>query len=151
MTKTKKKSKQPPRLLPDKLSDCLEVALADLDAAVKAGMRVNMDSWYFRDGDVCAVCLAGAVVAREFDLDPGEGAAPSSLFSRGFITVKDLRRLRALNHLREGVIRLAFYEVDRDKPAALPDEIVVASSHEAGPTWRADMRKLIQLLRAAGE
>jgi len=96
--------KKTPNLLPKKISDCIVVALKDLDAAKAAGMKVDMKDWYYRDTmGVCSVCLAGAVLAREFDLDKAEVLHPGS----ELLSEHDSDRLRELNRLRSGFRRSA--------------------------------------------
>lgn len=54
-------------MLPEKLSELLELALADLEV-VKAlpGYHINMQTYYRRsDDDSCQVCLAGACMVNQ--------------------------------------------------------------------------------------
>lgn len=56
----------PKNMLPDKLSDCLELALADLAKVErhKSKYVVNMGRWHEHDDGKCSVCLAGSLLAK---------------------------------------------------------------------------------------
>lgn len=62
--------------LPDKLSDCLEVALADLERCEKnPAYEIRMMDYHEPRGNVCSVCLAGAAMAG-IGVPPNVDAAP---------------------------------------------------------------------------
>jgi hypothetical protein len=135
-------------LLPNKLSDCIDVALKDLDAAKKLGFKVDMNSWYQRKGKTCTVCLAGAVIAREFDLDNYESVGPSSLCTyRRLITKHDENRLYALNLLRQGFVSMAVSFVDTVDN--LP-HTMLSSGNLDTKEWRKDMHNIRDYLREQG-
>lgn len=112
--------------LPDKPSELLRLALADLRKAEKdPRYAIDMDTWHdpFYDVEakvhtdeptaVCQVCLAGAVMAFSLGADPLVSVYPWEL---GHET--DLR-LELLNELREGCVKTAVavylkYSSDRD-------------------------------------
>lgn len=51
------------KVLPDKLSDLLELALADLEKAeADPYAEIDMGEWMNDDGERCLVCLAGSVM-----------------------------------------------------------------------------------------
>ena len=51
--------------LPDKLSDCLELALGDLEKCERSKRyRIDMIEWHNPVAETCYVCLAGSVIAR---------------------------------------------------------------------------------------
>lgn len=98
--------------LPSKPSKLIRVALKDLSAAEKAGMNVNMGCWYDKNKEGgCTVCLAGAVMARHFELDKDEGVAPSTLWSRNLINSQTYDKLRALDFFRSGQIENALEQL----------------------------------------
>jgi hypothetical protein len=90
--------------LPRSPSRLIRMALKDLEAAEKAGYVIDMDLWYERDGNVCAVCLAGGVIVRRMPVSDGSEHNPTDLAYEGLITVQDQRALEALNYFRMGKI-----------------------------------------------
>jgi len=139
-------------LLPNKLSDCIDVALKDLDAAKKLGFKVNMNRWYQRKGKTCTVCLAGAVMAREFDLDNYEEAGPATLFlTDNLISEHDYDRLHALNLVREGLVVEALARLD-DVPEVWPANTLtmLSTGNTDTKAWRKDMLNIRDYLREQG-
>jgi len=138
-------------LLPKKLSDCIDVALKDLDDAKKLGFKVDMGRWYSRGEKTCTVCLAGAVLAREFDLDEFEEVGPTTLYdSDGLITEHDAERLHALNQLRGGNINEALHMVGRSKFFSPPDIDTQSTGNMDTKQWRKDMSNIRDYLRKLG-
>jgi hypothetical protein len=139
-------------LLPNKLSDCIDVALKDLDAAKKLGFKVNMGNWYRNEGKTCTVCLAGAVMAREFDLDKYEDAGPATLFlTDNLISEHDYDRLHALNLVREGLVVEALARLD-DVPEVWPANTLtmLSTGNTDTKAWRKDMLNIRDYLREQG-
>jgi len=139
-------------LLPNKLSDCIDVALKDLDAAKKLGFKVDMNRWYQRKGKTCTVCLAGAVMAREFDLDNYEEAGPATLFlTDNLISEHDYDRLHALNLVREGLVVEALARLD-DVPEVWPANTLtmLSTGNTDTKAWRKDMLNIRDYLREQG-
>ena len=69
-------------VLPDKLSELLNVALKDLKKCERSKKyEVYMMAWHLPNSDkgTCMVCLAGSVMAKEFKLSPSECAAWSDI------------------------------------------------------------------------
>lgn len=91
--------------LPGKPSELIELALRDL-AAVEADPRyvVDMLSWHSPLGttETCAVCLAGAVMARSLGVDRRMGSNPEC-FRDDDVTAK----LMALDAFRRGNVSTA--------------------------------------------
>lgn len=143
----------PANLLPKKLSDCILVALDDLTAAKKAGMVVDMSQWYTKTSlGTCTVCLAGAVLAREFDLDEGECLFVPEL-SRQVVSRHDSKALLALNFVRSGNIAQALQTFYPDHPVNdLIGDDAYFRSHDGGhkdtPQWRRDMKKIAKTLKS---
>lgn len=98
-------------VLPDKLSDLILVALADLEK-VEADPRYEVAMWTWHQEDifnknitVCQVCFAGSVMAKTFNCKLNKEASPSDF------PVSAERKLRALNELRVGNLYIAFSEL----------------------------------------
>jgi len=141
-------------LLPNKLSDCIDVALKDLDAAKKLGFKVNMKRWYQRRDKTCTVCLAGAVLAREFDLDKHEELGPENAYWDGLISDHDYDRLQALNLVRIGWVLDALNQIDpvHHSPGGVVENYFTLSSTGDRDTkeWRKNMFYLRDYLREQG-
>ena len=138
-------------LLPNKLSNCIDVALKDLDAAKALGFKVNMGNWYRNEGKTCTVCLAGAVIAREFDLDAGEDAGPYTLyFTDNLITNHDYQRLHALNLVREGYVEEALDRMELGFKSLPPISNISITGNKDTKEWRKDMLSIRDCLREQG-
>jgi len=138
-------------LLPNKLSDCIDVALKDLDAAKALGFKVNMGNWYRNEGKTCTVCLAGAVMAREFDLDKYEDAGPYTLyFTDNLITNHDYQRLHALNLVREGYVEEALDRMELGFKSLPPISNISITGNKDTKEWRKDMLSIRDYLREQG-
>lgn len=83
--------------LPDKPSELILVALADLEAVEKdPAYTVDMAKWHRFEGGTCFVCLAGAVLAKTVGLYPQETVGPHSVKTE----ISD--KMRALDSFRTG-------------------------------------------------
>ena len=86
--------------LPDKPSELIRVALADLRKveALPDIYRVNMGVWHreHRADAVCEVCLTGSVIATELGAMPGEHCGPEDFDQ------ETTWKLYALNQFRVG-------------------------------------------------
>lgn len=92
------------KLLPEKLSDCLELALADFAKCRESPMyQINMNNWHkpLLGKDVCTVCLAGSVIAQSLGIPPTTPTGPSDFSPHNAV------RLEALDYLRTGQIHEA--------------------------------------------
>ena len=131
--------------LPDKPSELLEVALADLEKVAKdSRFAINMSTWYTTSlSGQCVVCAAGAVMAKTLRVGAldGRDLGPSS-FS-GSLSEK----LLAINCLREGCISAALYNLHLDRPDNLPYSVPMASYETQKDLFYIDARKLIAMLR----
>lgn len=139
--------------LPDKLSDCLELALRDLEACeADPAYRIYMDDWHWpsKSKTKCRVCLAGSVMAKTIGVPIGEYASPYGLEDCGD---HDSSRLSALNDLRLGWLHEAIRTVHGDEEArrfgagkrAMPVEY-----RDDPAAFKSDMRGIVDLLRKAG-
>ena len=134
--------------LPNKLSDCIDVALADL-AKVERSKKyiVNMAIWHLAVEEKCAVCLAGAVMAKTLDLP----ATEDRFDPVGFGKHNDFR-LAALNYLRCGSPRLAFcLGLWRRLPKGVSAQFPVTAYEQDTKKFKRDMRKLRDHLREHGQ
>lgn len=88
---------------PKKLSAAIMMALNDLALVKKdPSYKVNMGSWHTPyDTDLCHVCFAGSVMAKEFGSDPTEELNPFD-FGSEWASV-----FYALNDVRVGLVASA--------------------------------------------
>lgn len=96
---TTRKPKTP--TLPDKPSELIRVALADLRKVERSEKyKVDMGNWHGpgRDGR-CHVCLAGSVMAKTLKYNPDDPVIPVCGYGDG---TGD--KLHALDNFREGLI-----------------------------------------------
>lgn len=63
--------------LPDKLSGLLRMAIRDGRCLNREVYYPDATEWHEPDHSFCSVCLAGAVMATEFDLPPGRRFTPA--------------------------------------------------------------------------
>jgi hypothetical protein len=132
-------------MLPDKPSELLTLALADLES-VESDPRyvIDMDLWHKPYRDRCAVCLAGAVIARTMGESP-----------RVMLTVADFPeaispKLFALNDFRMGYISLALSDLGIRKPSSIPAGVHVTPYNIDRDKFFADMGAMAALLREHG-
>lgn len=96
--------------LPDKLSALIRMALADLGKVERSKKyKVDMQVWHQPREGVCAVCLAGAVIAKELGANPDEYVVPLE-YSK-----KISNKLFALEYARLGQIAYAMNPSVYDK------------------------------------
>lgn len=120
--------------LPSKLSDLLALALNDLKAVeADPNYTVDMKNWHRPDKDVCAVCLAGAVMAKSL------GVARDNSSNPDFFGKDVGLKLLDLDSLRCGVV-----------PNDMRLSRNVHSYRENPQAWREDMVKLHTDLVEAG-
>lgn len=146
--------------LPDKLSDLLDCAVDHLEENERSpNIVIEMGEWFTRpwrmevEGEEvvkeCAVCLAGGVLV---------GCVPAELPA---LEPMDLplrhplgRKLRALNLLRTGAIRMALCAlgvVPGPNADRVLRDIPVPCSYSHSPTqFKAAMRQLAATLRGLG-
>jgi hypothetical protein len=121
--------------LPDKLSDLLELALSDLEKVeALPKYKVDMMQWHTSIGGVCAVCLAGSVL--EYGRNISASMLPRPIADK----------LLAVDALREGRVYAAeFYLSGKGSIDAL--DVVVTPYYQSPELFKADIRRLIHLLR----
>ena len=103
----------------DKLSVILNLALDDLELVDKdSSYIINMRIWHYQYGlEPCTVCLAGSVLAKTFNVDRTYTADEDT------IDPKILKKLYAINYIREGKLSMALHELDLTKEQEAVDEI----------------------------
>lgn len=136
------------RRLPDKLSELLTVALADLQKAeADPRYEINMDEWHAPVGSRCAVCLGGAVLAFSLKTPPMKYV---NVIRRGK-AVRD--KLFAIDYLRRGDVVLAaqclgISDLRVEKAGIRPRQIVYYK--ENPKRFKQQLRRLASDLKAAG-
>ena len=131
--------------LPEKLSDLLQVALEDLRKAEASGQyRIDMLAWHSPLGEMCHVCLAGAVMAFSLGADITEALVPEDY------NAHTGGQFLALNSLRRGDVDSAVRHLSIvDHDCSHLDRDVSAYSDDP-KQWHADMEKLVKDLKEAG-
>ena len=134
------------RTLPRKPSDLILLALKDFGSVERSvHYEVNMDEWHNPfDFGTCAVCMAGAVMARTLNVNPLEKCNPDD-FTDG-----TKNKLIALDHLRTGSVGSAFELLGRRyEKGALFDRTIVPY-YFSTVQFKRQMRKLSNNLARAG-
>lgn len=142
--------------LPDKPSKLIELALRDLVFIEKnKNYVVKMGSWHqpkYAD-DRCAVCFAGAVMARTLKVKKTEDTSPF------YFNFKTADKLLALNdfsngNITKGLIKLGLFE--------LVEVVIFAESHPTGvivkvahyedspEQFKSDMNKIAKTFKKLG-
>ncbi len=133
--------------LPKTPSILIKLALDDLNKVERfKGYRVDMNSWhlYSEKSEICAVCLAGAVMVQTLKAPQNESIYPSTfpLDTNGKLAALDFFRLGSVGH---GFNRLGLFSKEGDK---FNREIPNYRSDRPG--FKRAMRKLVRDLKAAG-
>lgn len=145
-----------PSVLPDKPSELIKLAVKDLVKCEKdPRFIIDMEDWCYRDGDFCAVCLAGSVMAQRLinDLD-------NTLDEWGFVdpdaieNTSDEQKLYALNTFRMGNIHgglqnLGHYGVTTDL-TGIPPGMKIANYREDPAKFKEQMLALAYDLEKVG-
>lgn len=132
--------------LPEKLSDCIDVALDDLEKAEGSERYiVNMERWHLPSltGE-CFVCLAGSTICSRVD-EPGLSVHPPDLGHHA------RARLCALDGIRGGNVGYALRCMGRSLPASVCCLVPVARYGDSPTQFKATLRHIAQMLREAGE
>jgi len=133
--------------LPDKLSDLILVALADLEKVERSTQhRVFMSSWHDPTLMGCIVCFAGGVMAFSLGASPRDTVHPTDY---DFHTQQ---KLYALNSLRVGMVEAAFdlmgIKFAKDDPIEMGESI--EQYHMDPPLFKSQMRDLASRLASTG-
>ena len=144
--------------LPDKLSDLIEVALADLEKAENTeGQEINMTAWVYvtdKDAQLCSLCLAGSVMAHSLGIVLHNSVSPESFAP----SIK--QKLYAIDEVRKGQINNAIRRINRanndgyyiessrnDAPINVFKNVSIVYYEESSEKWKAQMRHFIDELR----
>lgn len=135
--------------LPDKPSDLIELALADLTAveAQPEVFKVLMDYWLVASEgpSICYVCLAGAVMVgtlrcgHDISMFPNEIGDPDTRI-----------KLCALNKFREGRIDIAFEYMRLKLPSEFSGRRNIIEYELYPAKFKRDMQELANDLREYG-
>ncbi len=150
---------RPTQKLPEKLSDLIDLALADLRKVEKDDRyAVDMATWHEPPGASldeeatrCHVCFAGAVMAGTLGTMPNVVVLPSDFTSMGD-DPHTARRLLALDSVRNGFVEDALRELGAySLPSDVEDHVDVPrySTHNPEP-FHAAMAELAERLRKEG-
>jgi hypothetical protein len=150
-----------PTKLPLLPSALIRVALEDLAKceAQPDKFKVEMNWWYkppCNEGDVCHVCMAGAVIANRF-LDD---VRPSVILNRYEVipglndlpetSITDLKALIALNDFRVGGLAAGLSRLGIEKPADFPHFIGITDYGIDPVAFRAELGALATMLEGVG-
>lgn len=131
-------------MLPHKPSDLIELALADLikcERSIK--YHIDMSVWHEPNG-TCAVCLAGAVMAKSLGVSITADAAPHV-----DIPNADAGKLSALDQFRMGDCEMAFLELGGSEDFGKRFNREITPYEDDAGGFKREMRKLARDLRAA--
>lgn len=147
MTKAKPKEVK----LPTLLSDCITLALTDLEKVEKSRKyTVNMSVFHEPSGGEwhdkkCSVCFAGSVIANTLGADISKSLEPADFNKH------NENRLYALDSLRMGWIDTAFEYLGKKKPEILSNKAFPVVAYSQSPVqFKKDMANLAALLKATG-
>lgn len=135
--------------LPDKPSDLIELALADLEKCeADPRYRIDMNVWHRPNGH-CAVCFAGSVMAQSLGVDPRDCVM---FTDEDDVEFGDelMAKFHALNEFRGGYVWEGLNELRIVKPARLDNFFIVTPYTKSRDGFRADMRDLAEHLRSHG-
>ncbi len=147
------------------LSRCIEMALEDMTAAKKAGVKIDMDIWAMEQGGVCYACFAGCVMLERFEVTPMVNHCPQPNVSISREPLFDISkvapgisknardRFYALNEVRVGNIGEALEEMGHleegdDFGEFYPWKDNIPRS--SGPKFYEKMEEIINQLRERG-
>lgn len=142
--------------LPDKLSELIEVALKDYIEVKrkKKTYRISMGVWHqpvwtgTEDKSICAVCLAGCVMANTFNISNKLSVSPGMMLD--FTNDKQVdMKLRALDSVRVGYVATALRWIGFN-----PDNISIPEfKNPCGDnliSFIPRMRKIVKWLKSQG-
>jgi hypothetical protein len=130
--------------LPDKPSELIRLALADLVKCERSKKyRIHMSDWHVPNSQ-CAVCLAGAVMAQTLGADITEERMPCDYDE----SLAD--PLNALNNFRVGNCTGAFRTLDLGRHKGERFRRVITHYHTSPAAFKRDMHTLAADLEEAG-
>ncbi len=132
--------------LPNKLSDLILVAVADLEDVEKdERYKVHMGDWHHpeRDGK-CFVCLAGSVMAKRLKAIPSAVLWPESFD-------KEIeKKLVALDDVRNGCLKRAAHQISGLFNRFVTDNIIVTPYAESPERFKLEMVLTAAALKEIG-
>lgn len=122
-----------------------------------------MGNWHQPDPELfsCAICLAGAVLAKTLGCPRNKYMSPMVLSHRRHMmdSIKDATdtkirdiegKLLALNAFRSGDYKYAFSYLGIAKPATIPDQVLLFHFDNNEPQFYAELEQLAQNLQNEG-
>jgi hypothetical protein len=137
-------------VLPDKPSELIRVALADLEKVERdERFSIDMDETYH--GHVygvsgCVVCLAGAVIAQQLAPGHEDCYIQPSDFESGSLR----RKLRALNSFRCGNVAAGLSHLRIDRIDMFMRSVDICPYEDDSDRFKSDMLKLANILEISG-
>lgn len=130
--------------LPEKPSELIRVAITDLIKCEEdPNYRINMADWHRPQGEVCEVCLAGAVMAQRIGVYRHEIRNPV------LFPPEVSGPLLALDDFRMGCVSGGLERLDIRCPE-MPAIFGIIDYSESPEEFKYDMRSLAQLLEDHG-
>ena len=133
--------------LPEKLSDCIKLALKDEEKAFNSPLyKINMDVFHrkLNGDDICSVCFAGAVMAGTLE-QPTVELDPCNFDEH------TQNRLNALDYIRRGEISTALDFMGIPEEMHPRPYFMNVTSYESNRKgWRATMLSIANWLQAQG-
>lgn len=140
--------------LPDKLSDLILVALADLERAEQSpNVHINMGDWRafykYTQNQYCSVCFAGAVMIGTLNLSKKRSGFPG--FGEG-VDGQTKSKLYALDYVQAGSIALALCLLDVPVTDRLLGilHIPLCPYAQDSKIFKSDIHSLVVLLKNEG-
>lgn len=149
----------PENVLPDVPSQLIRLALADLRACeADPKYVISMNEWYRRSGDICYVCMAGAVFAQTLGFSGNLNWVPGDDIER---MTEEVRReisekFSAIDDFRKGDITYGLSQMGYDAHESddldldIPIYRDIPIYEENREAFHAAMLKLADYLEAAG-
>jgi hypothetical protein len=131
--------------LPDIASQLILLALHDLELTeADPEYEVVMEEWHAPSFGYCAVCFAGAVMAKSLGAVPHVGISPSAY-------PDDNHKLHALDYFREGSVHDGMRQMGFKGVCPVEDfEFDITTYSEDPEYFKADMRNLAKRLERHG-
>lgn len=136
-----------------KLSRCITMMLEDIEHCEKnPRYKIGVGKWHRPGEGVCSIFMAGTIMAKTMGVDAMLDAHPSD-FER-----EERNRFFALDGVAFGEVRDALAHME-EKPSgwanhnsylSLPKKIKVAEYCHDPEQWKADMRRIRDMLRKVG-
>ena len=140
----KAKESKAKELLPKKPSVLLKLALKDLETCRNSPKyTIDMDYWFYTNGNECTVCLAGAVMAQTLGFDPMESPSCGP-YTHPKISDTTRKKLLALNNFRMGNILTGLNRLGCKLPKDFPAVIKIVPYERSPDEFLICINKLIE-------